>query len=277
MPLKSGTSQKTVSSNISKLREENYPMKQSIAIALSKKRESEKRRKAWTGADLTPVETDWVTLNSSGEPHTEGLREDEHPMEYMAAGGVAKKREPEHMQEAPKMACGGMVEKMERAKKYLDGGEVRRPGVGEGGGLKGAFEHEAETPEIPKSKWAKPEMVEEPKKYVAGGEAGAPEKRVLQNPRPGNAGVAYDDNEDAHLPEDEQESPYGDHGGKYMDSEDVANLKEDYEEMPHMFSGGSAADQEVHHDEDDSLENVDHTFIEDMLRRKKNRASTPSY
>lgn len=46
MPLHAGKSQKVVSSNIKKLREEGYPQKQSIAIALSEAGLSNKKKKA---------------------------------------------------------------------------------------------------------------------------------------------------------------------------------------------------------------------------------------
>lgn len=292
MPLKSGTSQNVVGGNIKREMGAGKPRAQAIAIALSKKRDSEKRRKAWTGADLTPVEKEFITLDSTGEPHTEGLREDEHPMEYMHAGGEAKMREKERFQKAAKMLSGG--------KRMYGGEEVSYEDAQNdpkyqkhAANIKNAFgfvpkdnasdDDSQSDKSVADSGYSRGGRV---KKYVAGGEASVAEKIIMQNPQPGNAGSAYDNDDEEHLPEDDQESPYGDHGGMYdyqthvdrsVDSSG-GNLKEVYddEEIP-MFSGGSAADQEVHHDEDDSLEDVDTSFIEDFLRRKKNRSSTPSY
>lgn len=303
MPLKSGTSQKTVSHNIGAEMNAGKGRAQSIAIALSKKRESEKRKKAWTGADLTPVEKEFITLDSTGEPHTEGLREDEQPMEYMHAGGMAKAREAEHFQEHPAMFNGGkMQEKMRRAEKKLYGGnEVSYEDAKEDPGyqkhaanIKDAFgfvpkdnaadkKKESDNVADSSSGYSRGGRV---KKYVAGGEASVAEKIIMQNPNPGDAGSAYDDNDEEHLSEDGQESPYGDHGGMYNYQTHVdrsvdssgGNLKEIYddEEIP-MMAGGDAGAPEERHDEDDSLEDVDSSFIEDFLRRKKNRSSTPSY
>lgn len=44
MPLAKGNSDRTISSNISKLRSENYPEKQSIAIAMSEAGRSNKKK-----------------------------------------------------------------------------------------------------------------------------------------------------------------------------------------------------------------------------------------
>lgn len=45
MPLKKGSSQETVSKNIRELRERGHPIKQSIAISLSKAGLSKKKKK----------------------------------------------------------------------------------------------------------------------------------------------------------------------------------------------------------------------------------------
>jgi hypothetical protein len=47
--------------------------------------------------------------DSAGEPHTEDDLEDEHPMEYMAAGGVVPPAHGMHVRGGKKMSKGGMA------------------------------------------------------------------------------------------------------------------------------------------------------------------------
>lgn len=64
----------------------------SIASAYARSREHMRRRKMWRGGRIAADRQDddlhvMGHLNTSGEPHTEGLDEITHPMEFMADGG----------------------------------------------------------------------------------------------------------------------------------------------------------------------------------------------
>lgn len=318
MPLMSGSSKKAVGHNIAKEMSEGKPRAQSIAIALSKRRESMKRKKMWGGGDIEDEMADNDhPYNSSGEPETQGFREEEKSMSYMADGGMVpptsysyqgdknydyspnakfkspsggkKKDDPDYgtSKGGDEMAgsdssdsssdmssyafAGGPAKKREKerfesAAKMLDGGPVEEPvtinpkGIGKGGGLKGAFESGDSTydPKTGENKFA-------------GGNAGKGLPRHDQDaPKMAAGGLAKDpENRDA------QESPYGGAGGKYHDSEGDESLPEDEEEMPHMYAGGNAALPEERNLEDDSLEDVDASFIEAFLRARKNRSAAP--
>lgn len=56
-------------------------------------------------------------VDTTGEPHTEGEREEEHPMEYMAHGGKAHYSKGGKVHGVHKMARGGQVEHEEESEK----------------------------------------------------------------------------------------------------------------------------------------------------------------
>ena len=69
MPLKKGSSQKTVSTNISELVHSGRPQKQAIAIALKTARETSRAKRAFGGAPPKPVMTPAVSKPSAPKPH----------------------------------------------------------------------------------------------------------------------------------------------------------------------------------------------------------------
>lgn len=82
-------------------------MKQSMADAICRDRVVSKRRGMWRGGyakggrvapDLQDDDLEVMQhLNTSGEPHTEGLDEITHPMEFMSDGGEVLEDDDEYM------------------------------------------------------------------------------------------------------------------------------------------------------------------------------------
>ena len=149
-----------------------YKMKKGSEPGVSVENEPRKR-----------IERDANAASDAGE--MDGYNADEEPVSLYHAGGEAKHREKIRFQQAAKM---------------LDGGEVtspqpKQPGVGKGGGLKGAFEHDDKDEDSIKkyeslvtdsyfaggSAGEKEDYSdEEMPRMMAGGEAALPEKRDPQ-------------------------------------------------------------------------------------------------
>lgn len=81
MPLKTGTSQKTFGYNVRTEMDAGRPQKQSLAIAYSKKREAEKRKKMWRGGAVEPREY-WENDTAEG-----GNYQDEQDSDHLNSEG----------------------------------------------------------------------------------------------------------------------------------------------------------------------------------------------
>lgn len=93
MPLKMGSSPKSMSYNIKTEMAAGKPQKQAVAIAYAKAREAKRMAKKWRGGEISDEDEDFSDVHtyghnvSSGEPHTDEYDDEIHPMEYMYAGG----------------------------------------------------------------------------------------------------------------------------------------------------------------------------------------------
>lgn len=105
MPLKTGFSKDTFSHNVATEMDSGRSRAQSLAIAYAQKRKAERLKRMWRGGysaggtvapDLQDDDLE-VTghYNTTGEPHTEDLDGEAHPMEFMADGGMIDDMEDE--------------------------------------------------------------------------------------------------------------------------------------------------------------------------------------
>lgn len=230
----------------------------SMGMALAKQKEAQKRRKMWGGGEVEEgtgdTEANYHPYNSSGEPHTNHKRETEEPMEFMA-----------------------------------DGGEVqpKRPGVGKGGGLKGAFEHEDDEYKVA-APMPPPPKKEDERGYYAGGSA----MDSYDSPRPdysSDAPVSGASSKKKNVSSDSFKST-GDAGewkrqakynapstGFMAGGEAQEREEESFQDEPHMMAGGEAAiPEEKEYQADPDLEDVTADFVGAMIKRKRAKAAAPS-
>lgn len=114
MPLKTGTSPKTFSSNIKTEMAAGKPQKQSVAIAYAQKRKAEKMRKMWRGGEvdhpLAPPEENVPTKDEVHSPTAAHLeRESLHEKRAERHSGRMETTQGAGM-DVEHMSEGGMVE-----------------------------------------------------------------------------------------------------------------------------------------------------------------------
>lgn len=137
MPLVKGSSREAFGQNMTKLKGENYPQKQRLAIALNTQRDALKRRRMWEGGEVMDNEgLDWADKpavsqpnNTAGEPDTlskvtekdpeyeEGWGDIEHAPGGRVRHGNGESQDDRGYRNSEEMSLGGVA-------AYSEGGRV---------------------------------------------------------------------------------------------------------------------------------------------------------
>lgn len=267
----------------------------SFGAAMMKEQESSKRRKKWVGGDIYDnVGENSHPHNSSGEPHTNEYEEEEHPMEFMANGGLVpptsysyegdKNYNYDSNYKGTKIA-GGNKDKAEEEPDHSS--DMAGPDSSDmGSGMEYASTGKQMKRKEDDAKTAKAAAALGGEKMYDGGKV---PYNAAHRPGLGRGGAlkgAFEPAEEpAPMPKVDQGSDdayvsYDENGNmhtkkKHAGGEAKTREEADLEEMPHMMAGGEAAIPEEKEYQEDPGVDPDASFVAEFLRARKSKASAP--